>query len=169
MPAGPRDEMVSTILAFFDEIGITYSYDRVSAESFLPGIEVRQGGLVIDRESLQHPGDLLHEAGHLAVAPPVLRPSLNGEVVIPGTDANVLELIAMLWSYAACLHLKIEPATVFHEGGYHGRSKSILANFEIGVFLGVHELEAVGMTLSPADAARRDRKPFPFMQKWLRD
>ena len=31
-------------------------------------------GLVVDLAKLKYPGDLLHEAAHLAVAPPEFRP-----------------------------------------------------------------------------------------------
>jgi hypothetical protein len=36
------------------------------------------GGLVYDWERLTWPGDLLHEAGHIAVIPAALRPTIGG-------------------------------------------------------------------------------------------
>ncbi len=168
MSAITLDPLVDRIVSFLREIGIKCSFENVG-ETFLPGIDVRRGGLIIDRAELKYPGDLLHEAGHLAVAPQKLRPHLNGEVTIPDRNPDLLELQAMLWSYAACIYLDIEPAVVFHPDGYHGRSAALLNNFELGVFIGVQGLEAAGLTLSPEDAAKSGSRPFPVMQKWLRD
>lgn len=161
-------DLVDKLLGFLAEIGIPCRLGTVR-DTFLPGIEVENGGLTVDLTTLKYPGDILHEAGHLAVAPADLRPSLSGEVVVPNIDPTTLELQAMLWSYAACLYLDIEPSVVFHLHGYHGRSAGLLTNFELGVFIGVQGLEASGMTLSPRDAERLGMSPFPVMQKWLRD
>ena len=161
-------DATSTILDFLAEIGIEVREGPVSHASFLPGIEIENGALVIDRSRLRYAGDLLHEAGHLAVAPPDARRSMSGEVKTPGAAPSSIELMAMLWSYAACLHLNLDPATVFHEHGYHGQSSSLLMNFALGIYLGVHELEDAGMTLSPAEAAQAAREPFPAMERWLR-
>ncbi|HEX6127196.1 MAG TPA: hypothetical protein VFZ23_17625 [Pyrinomonadaceae bacterium] len=169
MNVGLHSATASKILRFLEEVRIRVSHGPVAADSFLPGIEIREGGLVIEDGKLKYTGDILHEAGHLAVAPAAIRPTLNGEVIVPGSDPHLIELIAMLWSYAACVHLEIDPSVVFHDAGYHGRAESLLRNFAMGVFLGIHELEAAGMTYSAADAHRLDLKPFPVMQKWLRD
>ena len=167
--ARDNERAISTIIGFFEEIGIPVSEGRVEDGSFLPGIEVRAGGLLIDRSTVLHAGDLLHEAGHIAVSPSAARPTLSGTVEILTSIPELVELEAILWSYAACLHLGIDPRVVFHEHGYHGRSESLLGNFELGVYLGVQGLEAAGLTLSPAEAAKTGLRPFPVMQKWLRD
>ena len=163
------DEMGKRILAFLGEIGIPVRIGEVNDETFLPGIEVASGGLIVDPGKLDFPGDILHEAGHLAVAPAEARSSLSGKVDVTDSAPELVELEAILWSYAACIHLGIDPRVVFHEHGYHGGSESLLGNFELGVFLGVQGLEAAGMTLSPADAAKLGLRPFPAMQKWIRD
>jgi hypothetical protein len=169
MSSDRNGEIASRILAFLREIGLPVTQGGVNDETFLPGIEVVGGGLVVDDRKLLYPGDLLHEAGHLAVSPAESRPHLSGKVDVNGEKPQLVELEAMLWSYAACIHLGIDPRVVFHEYGYHGRSESLLQNFDLGVFIGVQGLEAAGMTLSPADAARIGVQPFPAMKKWLRD
>ena len=163
------NELTSTILNFLAQAGIEVREGTVRDDSFLPGIEVENGSLVIEPSKLKYPGDLLHEAGHLAVAPGAVRKTMSGEVKTPGAPPSSVELMAMLWSYAACIHLGLAPSTVFHEHGYHGQSVALLMNFELGVFIGVHGLEATGMTLSPQDAERSGLQPFPVMQKWLSD
>lgn len=169
MLAGTRDDITERISGFLREIGIRVVNGEVSDESFLPGIEVVDGRLVVDNSKLKYPGDLLHEAGHLAVAPAEIRSGLSGKVELSDSAPQMVELEAMLWSYAACLHLEIHPRVVFQEYGYHGQSESLLRNFELGVFVGVRGLETSGMTLSPTEASQKGRLSFPVMQKWLRD
>jgi hypothetical protein len=164
--ADPRAAAVSQ---FLSEIGIAVSPRELTAETFLPGIEVEAGGLLVDESHLAYPGDLLHEAGHIALAPAVARPTLSASVDLPGVDMTELEHGAVAWSYAAALAIGIDPAEVFHAGGYRGRSDSILATFSAGVYPGVRLLEAAGMTASPRRAETLGVPPYPHMLRWLRD
>lgn len=163
-----QKEITSRIISFLQEVGIPVSEGKVSDATFLPGIEVVDGSLVVDVAKLKYPGDLLHEAGHLAVSPVEERSQLSGKVELRDAAPQLVELEAMLWSYAACVHLGIDPRIVFHADGYHGQSESLLRNFELGVYLGVQGLEASGMALSPDEAARDGGLPFPAMRRWLR-
>ena len=163
------DDVTSVILAFFTEIGLSVREGEVSDSSFLPGIEVENGGLIVDCAKLKYPGDLLHEAAHLAVAPAAIRSTLSGEVKIPGTEPPVLEAAVMLWSYAACLHLDLDPHVVFHDDGYHGKASALLQTFEMGVYLGLNALVDAGMTLSSGAGIGAGVTPFPAMQRWLRE
>jgi hypothetical protein len=129
-------------------------------ESFLPGLTIERGGLLVDAARLEYPGDLLHEAGHVAVAPPEARPAMSGSLDdVPGLDTSTLEWAAIPWSYAAAVEIGIEPALVFHDGGYHGHSAGLLRNFRVGVPIGVHLLVDAGMTTPDA---------YPRMLHWLR-
>lgn len=75
---------------------------------------------------------------------------------------------AIAWLYAACVHLQIDPRIVFHESGYNGKSKSLLLNFSLGVFVGFSGLEENGMTVSEAKAREIGVVPLPELRKWLR-
>lgn len=155
----PRSPDVERISGFLREIGIAVTAADLP-HSFLPGLTIEAGGLLVDEPRLDYPGDLLHEAGHIAVAPPDLRPSMSGSLDdVPGLDTATLEWAAIPWSYAAALEIGIDPALVFHQGGYHGHSAGLLRNFEIGVPIGLHLLVDAGMT-SAAE--------FPKMLRWLR-
>ena len=169
MPAFDFEESVYRILQFLRDVGIGARLGDVRNGSFLPGIDVIDGALVVDVGKLKYPGDLLHEAGHLAVTPAADRAAMSGEVVTPNSMAEFVELEAILWSYAACVHLGLDPRIVFHSDGYHGSSEALLLNFSLGVFPGLIGLESEGMTLSPAAAERLGELPFPKMRKWLRD
>ena len=74
----------------------------------MPGIDIRQGTILVDEARLAHPGDLLHEAGHLAVADPAER----GGARLSPSDGD--EMAAIAWSWAALKHLDLDPAIVFH-------------------------------------------------------
>jgi hypothetical protein len=150
-------------------IGIPMSRAELLDGTFLPGVRIDQGALVVDAGRLSYPGDLLHEAGHLAVLPPASRRSFGSQEGPPGVDMRQLEIQAIAWSYAAAMHLDIDPAIVFHPGGYRGRSPGMLQNFALGVFVGVSDLANAGMTLALADAARLGASPYPHMLKWVRD
>ena len=153
-----ENDTTSHIAEFLKAIGLEITAGAVDESAFLPGIRVENGGLVIDESRLSYPGDLLHEAGHLAVVPLDIRQTLHDEVHVD--NPVTIESAAMSWSYAACVHLGLNLRVVFHESGYHGRSENLLLGFQLGVFPGLHELISAGMT-------RADK--FPEMQKWLRD
>ena len=163
------NDQVQRMISFIQEIGIPVIRHRVDSETFLPGIDVADGGLILDESRLLYPGDLLHEAGHIAVTPGSLRPQLSGKVEIPHANPDAIEAAAISWSYAACVHLGLNPRVVFHEHGYHGRSANLLFGFELGVFPGLHELVSAGMTVGETEAELAGLSPFPAMQNWLRD
>lgn len=156
------------IVAFLRAIGLEVVLGPIERETFLPGLRVERGGLHVDPERLEWPGDLLHEAGHLALAPPDVRSGLTGDVSVPGMSMRDLESAVKPWSYAAALHIGIDPAVVFHEGGYHGYSEGILRTFGFGVYPGAPLLEAAGLTATGARAAGLGVPPFPHMLRWLR-
>ena len=163
-----KSNLATHIVEFLTEIGIEVFPAPLGGDTFLPGIAVEHGRILVDEEKLIYPGDLLHEAGHLAVAPRDVRSGLSGEVILPDANMDLVEASAIAWSYAASLHLGLDPKTVFHEGGYRGQAAALLMNFEIGVPLGVNGLEEAGMTMMGTEA-RAGVLPYPHMLKWLRD
>lgn len=150
-------------------IGIEVVPVHLENECFLPGIQVERGKLLVNEAKLIYPGDLLHEAGHLAVAPSRVRPDLSGEVLIPGADMNAVEVQATAWAYAAIVHLGLDPRVLFHEGGYRGKSEGLILTYISGVYPGAHSLQAAGMTASVETARTLNVPPYPHMLKWMRD
>ena len=57
--AGATDRIVD----FLRGIGLPVTEGSVPDDCFLPGVRIHHGTLVFDRQRLQWPGDLLHEAG----------------------------------------------------------------------------------------------------------
>ncbi len=159
------DPIVALIVPFLKQIGIPVAVEPLADGTLLPGATVRHGKLVFDPEQLPWPGDLLHEAGHIAVTPPELRES-QAEIV----DNPVEEMAAMAWSYAAALAIDIDPAIVFHDGGYKGGGQRFLSSYQDGPTggIGVPILQTYGMTAEPMLADRLGLAPFPAMARWLR-
>ncbi len=164
-----KNHLTQKITEFLIEIGLEVIPTNFNRETFLPGILIKDGKILVDEEKLKFPGDLLHEAGHLAVAPANVRNRLSDEVELPDFNMDSIESAAMIWSYAAACYLEIDPRIVFHESGYKGNSESLLFNFSLGVFLGVNVLEEAEMTVTEAKANELTIAPFPKMLKWLRD
>ena len=160
--------VVETILNFLKTIGLEYILRTIDEPTVLPGIWLENGRLVIDTEKLTYPGDLLHEAGHLAVVPPDVRKAMSGK--LPGNDMHHGgEIMAFAWSYAACVHLGLPPGLVFHDGGYHGGSNNILDNFLNGEPIGVAGLQWLGMTYEQRNAEKLNTLAYPNMIFWVRE
>ncbi len=164
-----RNPLTNKISDFLNSIGIEVVSEKLNDECFLPGIVVEKGKLLVDEEKLEYPGDLLHEAGHLALAPSDVRPDLSGEVVIPDIDINVVEGYVTAWAYAALVHLDLEPQILFHQGGYRGKSESLIFTFSWGVYPGANGLENFGLTANGENARKLGVAPYPNMLKWVRD
>ena len=111
-----QNPLTTRIVEFLTAIGIEVVAARLEGECFRPRILVERGRLYVDETKLTYPGDLLHEAGHLAIAPSSMRPGLGGEVVIPGADMSVLEVQVTAWAYAAIVHLNFDPKILFTKG-----------------------------------------------------
>lgn len=158
------DPLVAQIVPFLEEIGIPVLVEPVSDDSLLPGATVRGDTLVFDPETLPWPGDLLHEAGHIAVSDPATR-ATQTEVSSDPSE----EMAAMAWSYAAAVALEIDPAHVFHANGYQGGGERYLGSYTSGGNgIGVPMLQYYGMSAEPHQAEALGLPAFPAMARWLR-
>ena len=158
---------LARIVDFLNSIGIETTEGDVPDSSFLPGVRIHGGRIVFDR-SMPWPGDLLHEAGHIATAPASLRSTLNDGVELTGSVPYATEAEATAWAYAAVEHLQLDPTVLFHTGGYHGASDRLIATFAAGVYLGAYGLARADMTAVGPDARDRGAAVYPKMAQWLR-
>ncbi len=163
------DQRTAIIADFLGSIGIEVEPRDLPTETFLPGIAVERGRLLVDERRLSYPGDLLHEAAHIALMPAAVRSVLGGSVEAPGVNLEDIEHAAVTWSYAAALAVGIDPAEVFHGGGYAGRSEGILRTFSVGVYPGIRLLEDARLTAGRRLARELGVPPFPHMLRWLRE
>lgn len=156
-----REDVVKRILAFLREIGLDVHLGPVPSTSFLPGVQVVRNGLRVDVETLAYPGDLLHEAGHLA-----LMTAEQRGAEFPQSSEPAEEIGALAWSYAAALHIGIAPEIVFHENGYRGQAASLLETFREGRLMGQPLLGWMGLTTPELPESP---SIFPRMLRWVRN
>ncbi len=153
------------ITDFISGIGIPVQAGETPDHVILPGILIDKGVLVVDESKLKYPGDLLHEAGHLAVISSAQRNTLHYDVSKNAGD----ELAALAWSWAALMYLNLPPEVVFHPDGYKGQSDWLIDTFSNGGNIGVPLLQWMGLTSESGKALQPGSKAFPHMRRWLRE
>lgn len=160
-------QLLDAIIAFLNNIGIETIIRPIPGHCFLPGVSMEAGKIIIDTEKLLYPGDILHEAGHIAVMPPEVRSDMDE--VLPSTDLHQGgEMMALAWSYAACVHIGIDPHVVFHADGYKGDGEQLAKHYNENPAIGIPMLQWCGMTCDSKKAKELNKLPFPAMQFWLR-
>lgn len=162
------DELTDRIANFLRGIGIPVHECEVGDGAFLPGVRVVGGRIEFERARLRWPGDLLHEAGHIAVTPAAQRHLLPA--LLDGRDIHAPggEVEATAWAWAALVALGLPADVLFHEGGYHGRSGPLAMTYGLGVYPGAAGLAAAGLARLGDEAAAAGVAPYPHMIRWLR-
>lgn len=163
------DQYLETCISFLQEIGIETRFEKLDETCFLPGLSIRDGVVLVDTGLLKYPGDILHEAGHVAVVPAAERCTLTASAIEKRQMRAAEEMMAIGWSYAACIHLGLDPYIVFHDEGYQGGGSYIADNFNDKRYFGLPMLQWRGMAADEKKAAELQVKPYPFMLKWVLD
>lgn len=160
-PAAEPDALsyLDQMLRFLAAIGLSVRETSLDRAGFLPGLLIENGELLLDRSQLLYPGDVLHEAGHLAVTPAAERALLQANITENHPERDGDELAVLPWTYAACRHLGLPPAVVFHPAGYKGASEWLIQSFDAGQHLGLPLLVWMGLATT---------EEFPRMRRWLR-
>jgi hypothetical protein len=151
---------LSPILRFLADIGISVEETTLPDDTFLPGILIHAGRLLIDRQRLLYPGDVVHEAGHIAVTRAAERPTLGGNVTENNPEKEGDELAVHLWAYAACLAMDLPAEVVFHPDGYRNQSTWLINIFRTGQNMGLPLLVWMGLSTN---------EEYPRMTRWLRE
>jgi hypothetical protein len=163
-------DYLDSIVRFINDIGITCQELKLSEEpTFLEGMKIEGGTLLYDIHKLKHAGDLLHEAGHIALELPSRRLHLNDNADAGKPSSESVELGVILWTYAASKHLNLPLEVVFHAEGYKGDSAYLIETFETGVYIGLPLLQWMGLTADTQSVKNNTAAPFPTMIKWLRE
>jgi tetratricopeptide (TPR) repeat protein len=147
---------VNRATSFFKEIGLPFvvvpSYQADPPDIFFKGCWLEAGKLHFCPKRVQV-GELLHEAGHLALLPRSLWAELK-----PGTlEVETLygDPGAEAWDYAAAIVTGIPLFMVFTQG-FAGQSWDALMLFDQGIHPGIRLLEEGGLAA-----------PFPRMKRWF--
>jgi hypothetical protein len=169
MPSPAAPDSITRVVAFLRGIGLPVDEAALDEACFLPGVRIRRGALVFDRTHLLAAGDLLHEAGHIALTPAVHRHELDGDVLPAQHHPYGGEVEAIAWSYAAALRIGLPPDELFHPRGYKGGAQALAFSFSVGVYPGAAGLAEHGLTAVGEPARRAGVPPYPHMLRWLRD
>lgn len=165
---GPEwKDQLERIVRFLRSVGLEPIEAPLDETSFLPGVAIVRGRVTYDPQRLRWPGDLLHEAGHIAITPPNQRAFLDATLPPLSAD-HAGEVEATAWAYAATVAIGLDPIVLFHEGGYQGHSRELAFSYSMGCFPGVNGLRAAGMAHSETEAAGRGTRAYPAMLHWLR-
>jgi hypothetical protein len=156
------EEIISKICVFLNSVGIPHEEGEIEGDTFLPGLQIENGRIKIDRKRLTYPGDLLHEAGHIALTRADLRPTVGQEDLGSQNPAQTEEMGVILWTYLAAKEIGIPAEVIFHAGGYKDQSNWLLDQFENGNFIGLPLLGWMGVT-EPANPGAT-----PRVVSWLR-
>ncbi|HEX8141298.1 MAG TPA: hypothetical protein VF553_01805 [Pyrinomonadaceae bacterium] len=156
------DPLVIKLVSFVRSVGIEVQACLVNWKTRFPGLEIRAGAVLVDESQLIHPGNILHEAGHIAVHDPARRSRPKFE------PTKGEEMGALAWSYAATVHLGLSAEVVFYPGSFTGCASALVENFAEGRYIGVPWLQRYGMAVEPRLALERGVEPYPHMLRWVR-
>lgn len=156
---------------------------------FLPHVAVVNGALHVDVLNVL-PGDLLHEAGHLALMPSRYRSKAHGQLgaafkamlshldehpdglssypecrccraVLQASDPE-----ATAWQYAAACAIGLPDDLLFPANAFGGTAHEVLFALNQNTYLGIHGLRAAQWTAVSARTAR-GLPVFPELAFWL--
>lgn len=150
-----ESELLNRIIDFVRSIGVRIDERPMFRPTLVPGIDIVNGGLIVEEARLCKPADVLHEAAHIALTPPSDRPSLDGTISSSPTE----EIAAIGWTWAAAQHLAVEPDQVFHDEVISGNGPWLREMFVEGRYLGVPMLQYWGLV---------ERDAYPHMTAWVR-
>ena len=161
-----RDPRLARMASFLESIGIEMRAGNIDVETLFPGSLIAHGSLVVDESRLIAPGDALHEAAHIALAPPERR---SADFAFIEGEMGGEEMTTISWCWAALLELELQPEDVFHDIAYkNGYSERIIDCARRGIYIGFPLLQAWEMAFDEHNARLRGVEPFPHMVKWVR-
>ncbi|WP_341224410.1 carbamoyltransferase C-terminal domain-containing protein [uncultured Arcticibacterium sp.] len=159
-----EDNTKTLIINFIESKGIDVIETNLDGyQCFLPGLFLKGNSILMDSSKMIYPGDLLHEAGHIAVTEEALRPFIGSEKMPAEWPSDGDEIASILWSYAAIEHLQINAEIVFHKDGYKGDSEWLIQQFRSKNFMGLPLFSWMGF----CDESKPETA-FPNMIKWQR-
>lgn len=157
-----REEVIHRCFSFIRSIGIEIEERTIDEKTFVPGITIDRGHLVVDVDKMQFPGDLLHEAGHIAVMLPEERLCMNGDATGGKKENEGRELGVLLWSFFAAKKAGVPLQVVFHPDGYKGDSEWLIENFSNKKYIALPLLEWMKI-------ARKTQEGEVEIISWLRN
>lgn len=176
---------------FIGSIGLNVCCAEVR-DSHIPFVKISDGGLVVDVKNV-FPGDVLHEAGHLAVIPQPFRDGANDDLAdvnrhmgrhldifgLRGFSSHPEDPLcrallqcgeheAIAWQYAAACAIDLPEEWLFPPDSFGGEGAALAAALKGGWHAGIHGLRAAGWTkLRARDGAPAGAPVYPQLAFWL--
>jgi len=163
-----NEAYLKKILTFLDEIEIKVVEKELPEDTFLPGLALEADTIFVDYKKLKYQGDLLHEAGHIAVTSIKNRPLIGSDKMPADWPTQGDEMVAILWSFAAAKHIDIPLDFLFHSEGYKGSSEWLIETFSDENYIGLPFLQWLKMAHSNDEVSKNEKLAFPVMKNWIR-
>lgn len=174
---------LTTVASFLNDIGLeARMVDQLGAPSFLKDVCIDHGTLQFTENALV--GDLLHDAGHLAVIPARFRIQMHGNLyksfreILKNLDhmdpedpeavalLNGDDLAATAWGWACGRHLDIDPQVIITPESFGHEGDHIRRMLSMNSYFGIQALQATGFCLA-RDLCVSGRSVFPKLNFWL--
>jgi hypothetical protein len=156
---------LARVVTSIQAVGIPVRSVELGDDVMLPGVKIDRGTLMVDERRLLYPGDVVHEAGHIAVMSPTERAGIVGTL----PDDGGQEIAALAWSYGFAVAFKLPLEVVFHDA-FKAGGPWLREVFQSGGDIGAPMLQVWDMTRVPNAPPGFEHLPlFPEMAKWLRD
>lgn len=152
-------DVLKTIIDFLFSINIKVVEQELPNNTFLPGLSLAGNSILLDINKLKYPGDILHEAAHIAVTEAHIRPLIGTSAIGDNWPTEGDEIAAILWSFAAAKYLNLDLKIVFHPDGYKNESEWLIEQFNSKNYIGLPLLEWMSLC---------NKDEFPTMKKWIR-
>lgn len=136
------DNKLQQAINFLRDIGLNVEVrDRINTDCFIANIVTQDQKIFCTNYA--HPGDLLHEAGHVATAPKIIRQNLSHDFGLSASFDGLEyeqwmlywnDASAIAWSYMAARHIGLDPIISLENGIYDNDEGVICAksSFETG-------------------------------------
>lgn len=182
----PNNEqvMLATVIDFLGAIGLEVCNTDQVQGSFVPGVHIEKGSLVIDPTC--RVSDLLHEAGHLACIPKQFRHLASGDLnecmetmtehlrtlevdsplyrsIIQCSDPE-----ATAWAWAAGKFLGLKSERIIEKDQYDGEGNFIRVCLEMNRYIGIHGLAHAGFCAQNKSIGKlRNMPTYPHLAFWM--
>jgi hypothetical protein len=180
----PENRHLRRVIDFLNEIGLPCSVSP-GVKGFLPGVRIELGTLLVDPNAF--PGDVLHEAGHLATMPGRFRRQASDNIdtvlrlmldTVDFSNPDVGEARAAIqcgdpeataWAWAAGEHIGLVPGQIIALSHYGGTGGEIREMLRARAYVGIHGLSSAAFCVTRPGAMEKIRglPAYPKLAMWL--
>lgn len=168
------------VINFLNSIGIKCHIVENVKNSFLKAILIKDGELYLTKKC--NISDILHEAGHLAILPPLYRKQANGDLkvllkkmykeidtTLPENEKYMYceDNEATAWAFSCGTYLKLPHSQIILKKQYQNTGKDVLFGLRHNSHFGIHGLARAGWCSVKKIHTTVDKPLYPNLNKWL--